>query len=194
KTDTQPKSKKAKTPSGYQIFLDRNPSVKRAVWSRSVDKLSTIIIIHLKNVKKERYDLNNADDLKKVKAKYGRLPNPPAPPPPPPPAPSHSEKEQDSYHNRTGTGSQKSRDTAALPADVLYIVNGKKVKNNILSSLNPADIASISVNKRKSAFLKYGEAAKNGVVKIYTKDFVKNHPEEYKKDTDNFQVQNNGNN
>src|SRR5690625_2292222 len=47
KTDTQPKSKKAKTPLGYQIFLDRNPSEKRVVWSRSVDKLSTIIMIHL---------------------------------------------------------------------------------------------------------------------------------------------------
>jgi TonB-dependent SusC/RagA subfamily outer membrane receptor len=41
---------------------------------------------------------------------------------------------------------------------------------------NPEDLSTISILKGKSAIEKYGEKGENGVIEIYTKNFVKKHP------------------
>ena len=56
-----------------------------------------------------------------------------------------------------------------LPNNALMILDGKKVDNNILKTLNPNQIASVNVLKDASAVAFYGEEGKNGVVMITTK-------------------------
>jgi len=51
----------------------------------------------------------------------------------------------------------------------LYILDGKVVKEAVINELNPNRIASIEVLKDETATKLYGEAAKNGVIKITTK-------------------------
>ena len=56
-----------------------------------------------------------------------------------------------------------------LPKNVLFILDGKRVDSTILSKINPQQIESINVLKDSSAFAKYGDEGKNGVVEIITK-------------------------
>ena len=51
----------------------------------------------------------------------------------------------------------------------LYILDGKEVNEEVLESIKPDDVDSINVLKEKSAFDKYGEKGKNGVIEIYSK-------------------------
>lgn len=51
--------------------------------------------------------------------------------------------------------------------DVLYVVNGKVVKN--LKGISAADISSISVLKDETATKKYGDKGKNGVIEVTTR-------------------------
>ena len=51
----------------------------------------------------------------------------------------------------------------------LIVVNGVIVKKDVLTSMDPNDIASISVLKGASAAAIYGERSKNGVVVITLK-------------------------
>lgn len=71
-----------------------------------------------------------------------------------------------------------------LPENVLYVIDGKKLEkvdvkkdstNAIVSlnSINPADIESITVLKNESATKAYGDAGKNGVIIIETKNYKK---------------------
>ncbi len=55
-------------------------------------------------------------------------------------------------------------------AEPLIILDGEKTKIDI-SSINPEEIASISVFKDAEAIKKYGEDGKNGVILIRTKDY-----------------------
>ncbi len=59
--------------------------------------------------------------------------------------------------------------TKGLPANVLYVVDGKIVSKEKINSINPKDIQSINVLKGKSATKLYGEKGKNGVVIINKK-------------------------
>lgn len=54
-------------------------------------------------------------------------------------------------------------------ANLLYIIDGEKMDASKLSSINPSEIATIEVLKDKTAIALYGDAAKNGVIKITTK-------------------------
>lgn len=80
-------------------------------------------------------------------------------------------------HTIASRASYGIRDTTKLPLkNVLYIVNDKKVNRTYIQKLNPQDISSISVLKNnKAAILEYGPAAKEGVIKIYTKEYEKQH-------------------
>ena len=51
----------------------------------------------------------------------------------------------------------------------LYIVDGKVVKEKVVKSLSPKDIATVNVYKGDKAMEKYGKKAKDGVVEISTK-------------------------
>jgi hypothetical protein len=55
----------------------------------------------------------------------------------------------------------------------LYIVDGKEVNEGVVKSLKNDDVESIIVLKDKSAFDKYGEKGKNGVIEIYLKKKAK---------------------
>lgn len=73
-------------PKDYTAFLKRNPDVKGIEWSNG-----NKVHIRFKSGKEEAYDLNNEEDVKKLKNKYGELPAPP-PPPPVPKAPVMNEQ------------------------------------------------------------------------------------------------------
>jgi len=53
--------------------------------------------------------------------------------------------------------------------DILYVLDGKIIKNNEINSINPNDIESVEVLKDTSATTLYGSRGKNGVVIIKTK-------------------------
>jgi len=72
-----PSKTKMSLSKDYQSFLKRNPDVKE------MDLNNNKIHIRLKSGKEEVYDLNNKEEVKKLKDKYGELPAPPPPPPPP---------------------------------------------------------------------------------------------------------------
>lgn len=76
-----PAKAKKNLPDEFQAFLKRNPSVKGIGWNNNK------VRIHLKSGKEEVFDMNNKEDVEKLKNQYGELPAPPPPPPPPPPAP-----------------------------------------------------------------------------------------------------------
>ena len=57
----------------------------------------------------------------------------------------------------------------SLSNNVLMILDGKKVDNNILEMLNPNQIATVNVLKDASAVALYGEEAKSGVILVTTK-------------------------
>lgn len=59
-----------------------------------------------------------------------------------------------------------------LPANVLYVVDGKIVSKENAKSINPKDIQSVTVLKGESATKIYGEKGKNGVVIINKKSKV----------------------
>ena len=51
----------------------------------------------------------------------------------------------------------------------LYIIDGVEAKDDVMKTINPVDIESISVLKDSSATVKYGDKGKNGVILITTK-------------------------
>ena len=55
----------------------------------------------------------------------------------------------------------------------LMILDGKKVDNSILETLDPTLIESVNVLKGESATVLYGDEGKNGVVVIKTKEYAK---------------------
>ncbi len=57
-----------------------------------------------------------------------------------------------------------------IPTNVLYYLNGKKITEKEMKEIDPNTIKSINVIKDESAIKKYGEAAKDGVIEIETKD------------------------
>jgi TonB-dependent SusC/RagA subfamily outer membrane receptor len=62
--------------------------------------------------------------------------------------------------------------SAQNKTDLLILINGK-VSNVDLSSIDPNTIESVSLIKDQAAINIYGEAAKNGVILVITKDFLK---------------------
>ncbi|HVZ26103.1 MAG TPA: M56 family metallopeptidase, partial [Sediminibacterium sp.] len=54
----------------------------------------------------------------------------------------------------------------------LYIIDDVERDSRALKEISPEDIARIDIQKDKSAIKAYGPAAKNGVVRIYTKTYV----------------------
>lgn len=66
----------------------------------------------------------------------------------------------------------------SLPDKVLYIINGKEESSDYLKTmLSPQDIGSVTVLKDNSAVSKYGLKAKDGVIEIKTKEYLKDHPD-----------------
>ena len=65
--------------SKYEEFLKRNQRVKALEWTSG----SKVLVI-LKSGKKENYDLDNSEELKKAESLYGTFPMSPPPPPPVP--------------------------------------------------------------------------------------------------------------
>lgn len=78
---------------------------------------------------------------------------------------------------------QRESEKTGLPAEPLYVLDGKIVKNSELlrdsaqrvitvKSIDPTDIESIQILKGVSAVEKYGEAGKNGAVILTTKSYL----------------------
>jgi bla regulator protein blaR1 len=65
--------------------------------------------------------------------------------------------------------SQKSGESAALPSDLLFVIDGVVKQQNYTLDINPNFIVSIEVLKNKAAIHRFGEQGKNGVVMITTK-------------------------
>jgi TonB-dependent SusC/RagA subfamily outer membrane receptor len=64
------------------------------------------------------------------------------------------------------------------PANVLYVIDGveQPQREDVLKTLDPSDIESVTVLKDKSAVTTYGEKGKDGVILITTKMGVKLQP------------------
>ncbi|HEY6082729.1 MAG TPA: M56 family metallopeptidase, partial [Chitinophagaceae bacterium] len=79
-------------PKAYRDFLNRNPEVDALAWSTPVNGKATVVRVKLKSGTTEKYHLNDAAEIKKGEAKYGRFPVAPLPPPElrkvPPPSPA----------------------------------------------------------------------------------------------------------
>jgi TonB-dependent SusC/RagA subfamily outer membrane receptor len=58
-----------------------------------------------------------------------------------------------------------------IPPETLIFIDGKEVSKDELKNIAPNTIESITVLKRESGQLKYGEKGKNGVIEIITKPF-----------------------
>lgn len=56
-----------------------------------------------------------------------------------------------------------------LPSNLLYVLNGEKVKREEINNLNPEQITNMNVLKDKKALEKYGQDGINGVIEILTK-------------------------
>jgi len=56
-----------------------------------------------------------------------------------------------------------------MTAEPLYVIDGKKAKQDDLKAINPADIESINVIKGKPADALYGKEGKDGVIVITLK-------------------------
>ncbi len=63
----------------------------------------------------------------------------------------------------------KTETTAQLPANALYILDGKEISREKVQAVNPNSIATIEVLKDETAVRQYGEKGRNGVIKITTK-------------------------
>jgi beta-lactamase regulating signal transducer with metallopeptidase domain len=59
-----------------------------------------------------------------------------------------------------------------VPANVLYVLNGKSISAEEVSHISPGLIRSISILKDKAATDKYGQAGANGVVEIFLKELT----------------------
>ena len=57
----------------------------------------------------------------------------------------------------------------SLPSNVLYLLNGKKVKLDEIKNIAPDQISSMNVIKSQKDLEKYGDEGKNGVIEIFTK-------------------------
>lgn len=67
------------------------------------------------------------------------------------------------------------RSTDTPKKQPLYIVDDKKQDGNALKKLSPDEIERIDIQKDQAAIRAYGPAAKNGVVRIYTKSYAASH-------------------
>lgn len=72
------------------------------------------------------------------------------------------------------------KDKATPHLNPVYVIDGKVSSKLVVEAINPEMIATINVFKGKKAEAVYGEAGANGVVEVYTKDFIQS--EELKKD------------
>ncbi len=151
RADTLP-GLKAHLPAYYKSFMRRNPAIEAMKWTHPK---APIAIIQLKNGKTERYLLTDTAEMKKAKAKYGKLP---APPPPPPPMPG----------TENPPGEETQEGSAHLSANVIFIIDGHRKDSSALKHLSPNSIQSIAVLKGEKAIQEYGRKGKNGVVLIYT--------------------------
>ena len=79
-----PPPPKVELSKDYKDFLQRNPTVKGLSWSKE-----NKVRVHLKSGKEEVFDMNNKEDVEKLKNQYSELPTPPPPPPPAPKKPKH---------------------------------------------------------------------------------------------------------
>src|SRR6266498_3884245 len=77
-----PPPEKADISKEEQSFFKRNPNVN------GVDRNNNEVRIHLKSGKEEVFDMNNKEEVEKLKNQYGELPAAP-PPPPAPKSPKH---------------------------------------------------------------------------------------------------------
>lgn len=63
--------------------------------------------------------------------------------------------------------------------EVLYVVDGKvKSESFVLDDLKAHDILSVTINKNNALAAAYGTAGGNGVIKVVTKSYAKDHPEQ----------------
>lgn len=64
---------------------------------------------------------------------------------------------------------QVTRFQDSLPSNVLYILNGKKIKLDEVKNISPDQISSMNVIKSQKDLEKYGDEGKNGVIEMFTK-------------------------
>lgn len=127
----------------------------------------------------------------KGKGKGEKVPPPPPPVPPVPaapavapvpaaaaaPAPAGKELRLSVAENADAAATDKPkivlRGGANGQAKPLYVIDDAVIGSNLPEGMiNPEDISSIYVLKDESATTIYGDAGKNGVVKIYTKGYI----------------------
>lgn len=126
-----------------------------------------------------------------VKGKGAKVPPPPPPAPPVPaapavapapaaaaaPTPAGEELTLSVAENADAAATDKPkiviRGGANGQAKPLYLIDDAVIGTNLPEGMiNPEDISSIHVLKGESATTIYGDAGKNGVVKIYTKGYI----------------------
>ena len=170
------------TPS-FDDFMRRNPQVKSIAWEKAK------LIIDLKSGNTETYDLENTQSLSLAEKKYGFLPSPPPPPPAPaappvPPAPPAIEEPAPNSETAPANQSkiQNKPENINTPAKVevkmmgtnpggepVYYLNGKRIDQTKVSTIDPQTISRIDVLKGQSAVEKYGQEAAFGAVQITLK-------------------------
>ncbi|WP_286863159.1 MULTISPECIES: M56 family metallopeptidase [Sphingobacterium] len=67
------------------------------------------------------------------------------------------------------------------PANILYVVDGARISSGEMRDMDQNNIESIHVIKDGSAWAKYGEEGKNGVIEVTTKKWAKENPDKVSK-------------
>jgi len=63
------------------------------------------------------------------------------------------------------------------PANILYVVDGKRISSEDMKNMDPNNIESIHVIKDGPARTKYGEEGENGVIEVITKKWARENPD-----------------
>ncbi|WP_293941064.1 MULTISPECIES: M56 family metallopeptidase [unclassified Sphingobacterium] len=66
---------------------------------------------------------------------------------------------------------------AKYPANILYVVDGKRISSEDMKNMDPNNIESIHVIKDGPARTKYGEEGENGVIEVITKKWARENPD-----------------
>lgn len=80
---------------------------------------------------------------------------------------------------------------AKYPANILYVVDGKRISSEDMKNMDPNNIESIHVIKDGPARTKYGEEGENGVIEVITKKWARENPDKVDKASHKLKSENN---
>ncbi len=175
-------------PKDYKAFLKRNPSIRGLRWSTLKKGKPSIVIIDFKNGRSEKVHLNNKEEIKNARNKFGKFPTSA-----PPPELLHKslandtairrhlrgykDKEHPYTPPKIAIGGKWEKGVTVKVSHVVYEINDQKVaKKDFEEKVDPSDIYSIHVFKDSADLVDFPKGT-TGLIKIYTKAYHKNHPE-----------------